>query len=55
MMGFLFEEISADDFGIIIDEVIKQRKGVGECNKVTLVTHSSGSNSALIHPSIDSE
>ena len=33
---------------MMIDAVIKQRNGVGDCNKVTLVTHSSGANSALV-------
>ena len=48
---YSFEDIGLKDYSRMIDEILSQR--VDACKKVTLVTHSSGSNAALVLASRD--
>jgi len=43
-----FANIGREDFPAMIDTIIANRNLGTNCNKVTLVTHSSGANSSLV-------
>lgn len=46
--NFSFEEVGREDINSMVDNIIADRNQVDECNKVTIVTHSTGANSALV-------
>ena len=46
--NFSFEEIGREDVRSIIDGVVSLRNDGESCHKVTLITHSTGANEALV-------
>lgn len=45
---FSYEEIGMEDITTMVNEIVASRKGNGDCNKVTIVSHGTGGNSALV-------
>ena len=46
--NFSFEDIGREDVTTMVDSIIVMRNQKDECQKVTIVTHSTGANSTLV-------
>jgi pimeloyl-ACP methyl ester carboxylesterase len=46
--NFSFEDIGREDVSSMVDTIIASRNQTDECKKVTIVTHSTGANAALV-------
>ena len=46
--NFSYEEIGREDINSMVDTIIASRNQIDECQKVTIVTHSTGANASLV-------